>query len=263
MRAIFTLALAAATALPALADDLPPGIVSARLIPGHAAADGTRVTALDLQLEPGWKTYWRSPGDSGVPPQFDWSGAANVAGATPLWPTPEVIDSGGDRTLGYHDRLVLPIELAPHRPGQPMTGPVAVDLGVCENVCVPVHVTLDLPAPDAPGTPADPLIAAALARMPDRGDAALDCTLADIADGVQVTAGLAAPAHPDAVAAAMELAEPGVWVSQADLTREGGRLTATADFVGPTGKPFALDPAKVRLTLIGPDGAVEYQGCAG
>ena len=255
-------ALLLAAMLPAAADGLPPGITSARLVPGQVAADGTRITALDLQLEPGWKTYWRSPGDSGVPPQFDWSGAANVAKAAPLWPRPEVIESGGDRTLGYHDRLVLPIALTPRAPGQPMTGPVAVDLGVCQNVCVPVHVSLDLPAPDPADAPPDPLIEAALAAVPDRGQAALDCTLTDIADGVQVAAGLAAPAGPGTVAA-LELDAPGVWVSQPDLRHEDGRLTATADFVGPTGKPFALDPAKVRLTLIGPQGAVEYQGCAG
>ncbi|WP_436784953.1 protein-disulfide reductase DsbD domain-containing protein, partial [Streptomyces sp. URMC 126] len=75
-----------------------------------------------------WKTYWRSPGDSGVPPQFDWSGAANVAQATPLWPRPEVIESGGERTLGYHDRLVLPIALTPAAPGQPMAGQVQQDM---------------------------------------------------------------------------------------------------------------------------------------
>lgn len=255
-------ALLLAAVMPASADDLPPGITSAQLLPGHVAPDGTRITALDLRLKPGWKTYWRSPGDSGVPPQFDWSGAANVAQATPLWPRPEVIESGGERTLGYHDRLVLPIALTPAAPGQPMAGQVAIDLGVCENVCVPVHVLLDLPAPEPAGAPADPLIAAALSRAPDQGKAALDCTLTDIADGVQVAAGLAASADPDTVAA-MELAEPGVWVSQPDLRHEDGRLTATADFVGPTGKPFALDPAKVRLTLIDPQGAVEYQGCAG
>ena len=66
---------------------------------------------------------------------------------------------------------------------------------------------------------------------------------------------------PDGTAAALELGRPEVWVSAPEVTAGDGRLTATADFVPPAAKPFPLDPAEVRLTLIGPEGAVEYQGC--
>ncbi|MFX4601211.1 protein-disulfide reductase DsbD domain-containing protein, partial [Acinetobacter baumannii] len=66
------------------------GQVEARLV---SAVRGTGdLTALplglELRLEPGWKTYWRSPGDAGFAPRLDWSGSGNLAGATLSYPAP-------------------------------------------------------------------------------------------------------------------------------------------------------------------------------
>ena len=252
-------ALVACAVMPlsaALAGGLPPGVEHAELLAGAAQADGSRLVALHLDLAPGWKTYWRSPGETGVAPVFDWNAAQNLAAAEPHWPRPEIIESDGTSTLGYHDALVLPILLKPAAAG-PVGGRVAIDLGLCLNVCVPAHVELALPPADAP---ADPRVAAALALAPDRGTEPVICAVTEIADGMRVTAAVAAPEGTSA--AALELLPGDTWVSQPELSEKDGRLTATADFVGPTGKPFALDPAAVRLTLVGADGAVEYQGCA-
>ena len=63
----------------------------------------------------GWKTYWRMPGDAGIPPQFDWSGSQNVKSVEVLWPAPQrFIDSGGE-TVGYKDRVVFPLRIVPDR----------------------------------------------------------------------------------------------------------------------------------------------------
>ena len=65
-----------------------------------------------LQLQPGWKTYWRTPGDSGVPPRFDFSKSENVEAVTVLWPAPTKFDDGaGGHSLGYHDQIVLPLRI--------------------------------------------------------------------------------------------------------------------------------------------------------
>lgn len=249
-------------ALPATADELPPGLAGARLLPGHLTDQGTYMAALHLVLEPGWKTYWRSPGDAGIPPSFDWTASDNVAAATPHWPVPEVIESGGERTLGYHDELILPIEVTRQDAARPVSLNVQVDFGLCRDVCVPAHVALT--APPGPGTGTapgpDPMIETALARVPPRGKDSPSCHLSEIADGMRVAATL--PAGTQGIAAAMELAQDGVWVSEPELSRDGDRLVATADFVAPSGKPFPLDPARLRLTLIAGGQAVEYQGCA-
>lgn len=277
------LALGAALALPALAapaTELPRGLASAELLPGYINAEGAQVAALRLVLEPGWKTYWRSPGDSGIPPQFDWSQSGNLAAATARWPVPEVIDSAGERTLGYHDSLTLPIIITPAKEGQPVKLAVTVDFGLCRDICVPAHLALSATEPPAPAP--DPAIAAALAEVPVPQSTGPTCHLTEIEDGMRVTATLpadppAAPissgvaprlamaeaSDPEMPAAAIELGQDGVWVSQPELSRDGGRLTATADLVAPSGKPFPVDPAKLRLTVIADGKAVEYQGCAG
>lgn len=251
MRHALALALAC---LPAIAAAEPiPGLEGARLLPGWTQPDGSRMTALELSLSPGWKTYWRTPGDSGLPPSFDWHGAGT--GAQPLWPAPEVIDSGGERTLGYHDRLLLPV-LLPDAPG-PLT--LTVEFGLCDNVCVPAEVTVTA---DAPATTPDPLIEAALAARPETGAVRPDCRLTDLADGVQLAATL--PHDGAAPDVAMELeGDDSVWVSAPQVTTAAGQLTATADFVAPSGEPFPLDTGALRLTLIGPEGATETLGCTG
>lgn len=239
------------------AGDLPPGLASARLLPGWTDASGNRVSALELRLLPGWKTYWRVPGDSGLPPSFDWSGSDNLARVTYHWPAPEAIRSGGEVTMGYHDRLILPLTAEPRDPARPVALHAALEFGLCERICVPAF--LELAAPD-PGKAPDPAIEAAMADVPRPVADQPVCRLEDLPDGVQVE--MLLPVS-DAKAVALELDDrPEIWVSGTDLRRDGDAQRATADFVPPEAAPFALDTDRLRLTVITPGGAVEMRGCA-
>src|SRR5690349_4532496 len=79
-----------------------------RLIPGPVVGDGHKA-GLEIHLEPGWKTYWRNPGDSGVPPSFDWSKSTNLADVTVSWPAPERLEDEGGTSIGYKHDVVLPL----------------------------------------------------------------------------------------------------------------------------------------------------------
>ena len=69
---------------------------------------------IEIKLDPGWKTYWRDPGNSGVPPTFDFSGSGNVKSVTVLWPAPERFSDGaGGNSIGYVDHVILPLQIAP------------------------------------------------------------------------------------------------------------------------------------------------------
>src|SRR5260221_2991265 len=75
-----------------------------------------------FQLQPGWKTYWRSPGDSGVPPRFDFSKSDNVEAVTVLWPSPMKFDDGaGGHSLGYKQQVVLPLRIVAKSTDKPVT----------------------------------------------------------------------------------------------------------------------------------------------
>src|ERR1039458_7923592 len=88
---------------------------AARLIGGAAlqSADEAWLRAgIEIRLDPGWKTYWRYPGDSGVPPTFDFAGSENVKSVTVLWLAPErFADGAGGHSIGYHGDVVFPLRI--------------------------------------------------------------------------------------------------------------------------------------------------------
>lgn len=264
-----TAALLLATLLPAgpLEAEIfdPADIVQAEILPGWRTAGGTQMAALHLRLAPGWKTYWRAPGEAGIPASFDLSGSRNIGNMVGHWPTPQVFDLGGMQSFGYHDALVLPLEFTPQGDG-PMALVAEINLGVCKDICVPVtfNLTADLAAGPA-GTAKDPAILAALASQPLPGHQAgltgAHCTVAPIADGMHVTALLDLPDLGGPEVGVIELADASVWVSSAETVRTGGQLRIAADLVAQDSAPFALDRSTLRITVLGRDSAVDILGC--
>lgn len=242
----------------------PEDVMSGQLRPGWRLPDGGHMTALHLSLAPGWKTYWRSPGDAGIPPNFDWSGSENLKAVHFHWPRPYVFHLNGLQTVGYKGELVLPIEVVPADPSQPVRVKGSVDLGVCDDICLPATVTFDLPI-DGPGAP-DPVIDAALADRPLSGQTAglrgIGCAIDPISDGLRITATLDLPPSGETVETVVfESGSAGIWVSDAETIRHGATLTASAEMVPPNGAPFALDRSAVTVTVISDSRAVEIRGC--
>jgi DsbC/DsbD-like thiol-disulfide interchange protein len=98
-----------------------------------------------IQLEPGWKTYWRTPGDSGVPPRFDFSKSENVDAVTVLWPAPMKFDDGaGGTSLGYKQQVVLPLRIVAKNADKPLTLRANINYAVCEKLCIPVETSVEL-----------------------------------------------------------------------------------------------------------------------
>ena len=98
-----------------------------------------------IQLQQGWKTYWRTPGDSGVPPRFDFSKSENVEAVTVLWPAPMKFDDGaGGTSLGYKHQVVLPLRIVPKNADKPLILRAAISYAVCERICIPVEASTEL-----------------------------------------------------------------------------------------------------------------------
>ncbi len=113
----------------------------ARLISSQTATNNEKTVLLGFQIElkKGWKTYWRTPGDSGLPPVFEWAGSQNIETAKIKWPRPDGFDSFGLHTWGYSDEILLPIQISVKDPEKPLTANLKVSYGVCEKVCVPIQ----------------------------------------------------------------------------------------------------------------------------
>lgn len=259
------LTLSSAPPVAAQQTGAPAGMAQAEILPGWRTAGGTHVAALRIVLAPGWKTYWRAPGEAGIPPRFGWAGSRNLAAVRMRWPRPEVYDVNGLRAIGYHDELVLPIEFTPGRADRPVRVKLALEFGVCRDICVPVaaRLTAELPVGGGP----DPRISAALAMQPrtagEAGVGAVRCTVEPISDGLRLTARIEMPPLGPAEVAVFELPDQSIWVSEAKGRREGGLLVAESDLVPPSAAPFALDRSDILITVLGQGQAVEIAGCSG
>ena len=256
------LALCLSGALPATAEAVPDNLIRAGFLGGWTTDSGTQMAALRLDLADGWKTYWRAPGDAGIPPQFDWSGSQNVASVRFHWPTPEVFMLNGMRTIGYTHQLVLPLEITPRDPAKPIRLQASIDMGVCSDICVPVSLQLGADIPR--GGASDPVIHAALADQPMAAKAGglsgIHCQVEPIRDGLRLTARIDLPGGAEDVAV-FETADPEIWVSESQTRREGGRLVSTSDLIPARGGPVALDRSRVTITVLGDGRAVELRGC--
>jgi DsbC/DsbD-like thiol-disulfide interchange protein len=121
---------------------------------------------INFKLDKGWKTYWRTPGDSGVPPRFDFSKSENVEAVTVLWPAPQAFpDGAGGTALGYHNEIVIPLRIAVRDPNKPVTLNASIQYAVCEKLCVPSQAELSLPFTSVASTE-DSTLSAALDRVP-------------------------------------------------------------------------------------------------
>src|SRR5580698_6494151 len=120
----------------------------ARLIAGSVmkSADATYLRAgVEIRLDAGWKTYWREPGDSGVPPTFDFSGSENVKSISIEWPAPERFpDGAGGNSIGYVGRVVLPLRIVQQDPAKHSSLHLKLGYAICANLCVPAEATLEL-----------------------------------------------------------------------------------------------------------------------
>lgn len=248
---------------PAMAQSAPSdaAVVSARVLPGWETGAGTRMGALHLTLAPGWKTYWRSPGDAGIPPSFDWTGSRNLSGVTVHWPRPQVFRINGMRSIGYAGEVVLPLEIAATRPGAPVVLEGEVSMGICEEICVPVSLRVSARLEGA-GAP-DQAISGALASRPRAGTARVTCVLEPIRDGMAIDLSIPMPRLRGGETVVVEPADTRIWVSEPQAHRSGGVLEARAELVPPQARPFALDRSGLRVTVIGDDDAVEMRGCTG
>lgn len=163
------LAFVGLTGSRAAAEDASPwiaeGHVRARLVAGMTEG-GDRWAALEMLLDPGFKTYWRDPGESGLPPILSWEGSTNLKSAELRWPAPKRLEDSAGVSNGYTGRVVWPVKVTPGDQAQPVTLALQADLGICHDICIPVRfaLRLDLVPDEVSAQPEG--IAEALARVP-------------------------------------------------------------------------------------------------
>jgi DsbC/DsbD-like thiol-disulfide interchange protein len=140
-----------------------------RLLAGPPAARAAKsyLAGVEVTLGDGWKTYWRMPGDAGVPPNFDWSGSTNVARLEVLYPSPSRMSEPAAETVGYKHSVLFPVEVVPKDPSRPVDLALTMEFGVCREICIPAEAKFSMTLPPAAmsGQPS-PAMLAALEKVP-------------------------------------------------------------------------------------------------
>ncbi|MFP7672193.1 protein-disulfide reductase DsbD domain-containing protein [Marivita sp. S0852] len=242
------------------------GLSKVELRPGWRMQDGSHMAALHLVLEPGWKTYWRAPGDVGIPPQFDWSGSRNITSVSASWPTPDVFFEQGMRSVGYQQKVIIPLHMTAQTAGTDMSVTGEMQIGICKDICIPANLTFKATLPPAPTRP-DPMIAAALTDMPftarEAGVTKTTCRIEPSdTGGLVLHTRIDMPSAGGTEYVVVEAGNPHVWVAEPDSRRDGDALYASTRIVHVEGRSFALNRSDLRFTVIGDAYAVDIRGCA-
>ena len=268
LRAAFGLAtalFAASLAPEAKAEDASPWQHDAhsavRLLAGSRSG-GVLLGGIAIQLQDGWKTYWRTPGDSGVPPRFDFSKSDNVEAVTVLWPAPMKFDDGaGGHSLGYKKQVVLPLRIVAKNSDKPVTLRAQVSYAVCDKLCIPVEASSELTLASVASTE-DGNLSAALDAVPKPANVGdpNPLTIRDVRrDGDRnVLVDVSAPETKD-VNLFVEGPTPD-WALPIPKLLEHGppgvkRFVFELDGLPPGAKP---DGAALKFTLVGGDKAYEF-----
>lgn len=239
------------------------GVVQIDILPGWRTDSGTHMAALQVTLAPGWKTYWRVPGDGGIPPRFAWDGSENLNGVSFHWPTPQVYHINTMRAIGYEGVVVIPIEVTLSDSGAPARMAGRVQIGVCEDICVPMLLDFDavLPVSDA----RDGAIVASLVDRPrtaaEAGVNSATCSILPIDKGLQMTVAIAMPQLGPVEEVVIETGDQEVWVSEPETARRGDILSAQSDMIHVNGGSFTLNRSDVRITVFSGGQSVDIHGC--
>jgi DsbC/DsbD-like thiol-disulfide interchange protein len=259
--ALFTASLA----MEARAEDTSPWQRDAhsavRLLAGSRSG-GVLLGGIAIQLEPGWKTYWRNPGDSGVPPHFDFSKSDNVEAVTVLWPAPMKFDDGaGGYSFGYKKQVVLPLRIVAKNGDKPVNLRVSISYAVCDKLCIPVEATSELTFSSVASTE-DGTLSAALDTVPKPANVGdpNPVTIRDVRrDGAKnVLVDVSAPEAKE-VSLFVEGPTPD-WALPTPKLLENSppgvkRFAFELDGLPPGAKP---DGAALKLTLVGGERAYEF-----
>src|SRR3954449_140752 len=263
IRAGLIAALVAWSSMPqARAQDSSPWVKDShsavRLLAGSRSG-AVLLGGVAIQLQPGWHTYWRTPGDSGVPPRFDFGKSENIEAVTVLWPAPtKFADGAGGVSLGYQNQVVLPLRIVTRNADKPVTLRADINYAVCEKLCIPVEASAELTFASVASTEDSALFAAldtvpkpaaigdpvplAIRDVKREGKAGV---IVDVAASGDVNLFVEGPT-PDWALPVPKLIEQGSGVK---------RFAFDLDGLPPGASP---DGAALKLTLVGGDRPYEF-----
>ncbi|WP_230530594.1 protein-disulfide reductase DsbD domain-containing protein [Microvirga roseola] len=227
----------------------------ARLISG-GQENGTWLAGIEIALDPGFKTYWRNAGDSGLPPRFDWSGSENASSIEIQWPAPSRTEDAAGVAHTYSGTVVLPVLVKAKEQGKPVKLKLTADYGICKDICIPAHAEIDTVLSGNEANRAAIRKALAKVPRPQALGAEGDLSVVSVESLKQDKPGLSVKVRaPDGAKPTLFAEGPEDWYLSTTLPDGDNRFTVTVEE-----KPKnTAGPVPLRLTLVAGDKAVETE----
>ena len=263
MRWLLALPLIFATAAPLAAaetawQEVSPGVRLRLIASDVRQPDGSTMVGLEIDMPANTKTYWRVPGETGLPAEFDTSGSEGVAAATPIWPYPTIEQARGYTDFVYYGPTVLPVKLQVASEAAELR--LGVTLGICSDICVPAVADFELPLAFDKADPGHRLrLDQALAEAPLPWPVASDAVATILPDATGAT--IAVTLTDGAIDPASVLADAAGYVFGAPQKSRDGSVVTLPLLGG--GDTRVLLGQPVRLTFLTPQGAYELTRTVG
>jgi DsbC/DsbD-like thiol-disulfide interchange protein len=227
---------------------------------GAADAPGLQVAAIEIAMDKGFKTYWRTPGDSGIPPLFSFEGSENIRDVAVHFPPPKRFDDGaGGHSIGYvAPYLELPVTFRAVDPAKPVRLVLKADYAVCEKICVPAsgQAQLLIEPPKAGSHRAAKLLSTLPRRQAMAAEGAL--SVLTLAKGAKAEHFNVLAAFPSSLAGDLfvEAANPWLFDAKAGAAMPGGKASFSVLAIDKDKSPDCKG-VEIVLTLTAGDQAVE------
>ena len=227
------------------------------------------MAGIQISLADGWKTYWRAPGEFGLPPRLELLRSQNLGRLRMHFPRPSIYFENGIRTIGYANEVVFPLEVVPVDHQRPVGADLLFQIGICREVCIPVSFEIPLellPRHDRRREE----IELALRNNPvslDASDRSLvtACRIESVetGNGYRITYEFeyTGPIGPNSAAVFESPGDP-IWFSDATIrSPRSGRIAAMAEMSSLAGGAIPIRRSNIRITLISGKDYIEFNGC--
>ena len=240
------------------------GLKSVDIIRGWRQSNDVHIAAINISMEKGWKTYWRVPGVGGIPPLFDWNKSKNIKSISKIWPTPNIYNEYGLRTIGYKEEFILPIKIKPIDQKKPIYLEATIDFGICADVCIPIQTTVEAELPVRTSIGKNRILEVldrAIISGSESPIKVITCDIIPLKDGFEVKATLEniASFNENTFGVIEYPEKPNSWISQKTSLVSGNQLEVIATLY--LDGTYFVDRSNLNLTVFSSNKAFEFDGC--
>ena len=242
------------------------GLVSAKITDGWIEKDQKLIFGLKIDLNKNWKTYWRLPGNAGLKPLFTFDKSENVFAAKIMWPSPIIFGEDNLWSIGYKDSVLLPLEVTPIDTSKPIKLEIQADIGVCDDVCIPVTLNVSYFATPGQNQENYEILGAILSEPIKSDDIGFQPPQCIIKNGEllmelneqNVNTGIAT-IEPFVI----EVGSSVFYVNSKKAYFFDDRITVSTKNSVETELPGVISRETIKTTIIGSNQSLEFVGCSG